>query len=96
MEPVQEWARMRGAGGPDTTAAPGNPRSRALAVAGVVLALGMLVASAVVGWVFLERYHDPDATAPAGSDTAHHHGASRWSRTRGSPHCLRWMHVRRR
>jgi hypothetical protein len=32
----------------------------------------MLVASAGVGWAFLERYHDPVTTAPAGSDTAHH------------------------
>lgn len=73
MEPVQQWVRMRGAGGPDTTAAPGNPRNQArTAAAGVALALGLLGASAVVGWAFLERYHDPITTAPAGSDTAHH------------------------
>ena len=64
---------MRGGGGHDITAEPGSPRSRAASAAtGVVMVLVMLGASALVGWMFLERYRDPNAAAAAGSDTAHH------------------------
>lgn len=64
---------MRGGGGHDITAEPGSPRSRAASAAtGVVMVLVMLGASALVGWMFLERYLDPNAAAAAGSDTAHH------------------------
>ena len=74
VDPVQECSRMRGGGGHDITAEPGSPRSRAASAAtGVVMVLVMLGASALVGWMFLERYRDPNtAAAAAGSDTAHH------------------------
>ncbi|HEX7247564.1 MAG TPA: hypothetical protein VF351_05625, partial [Actinomycetota bacterium] len=63
----------RGAGGHHPTAGRESLRSRVVTVtAGVALVLGMLGASGVVSWTFLERYRDPSAAAPAGSDTAHH------------------------